>query len=55
VGVRLSLAIVAGAFLGLRLLGVLNFEPVTPAHLVLAAAFAPLAAAFRWGLQRLGW
>ena len=55
VSVLLGLSVVADAFLGLRLLDLINFEPVTPVHLGLAGAVAPLAGGFYWGLRRLGW
>jgi hypothetical protein len=55
VSVLVSLALVLLAFLGLVLVGALSFEPISPAHIGLAAAIAPLAAAIRWLLRRLGW
>jgi hypothetical protein len=51
----LSLALVLTAFLGLVLAGALAFEPVTPAHVGLAAVVAPLAVALHRLLRRLGW
>jgi len=54
-GFLLSLALVLAAFLALVLAGALAFEPVTPAHVGLAAVAAPLAVGLRWALRRLGW
>jgi len=55
VSALLALSVAADVFLGLRLLDLVNLEPVTPVHLGLAGAVAPLAGGFYWGLRRLGW